>query len=64
MSRERRKRGAALCGPHFCSMKITQEVRAYAAEKGIEDVSSAIEAGLNDKANQFKQQGSEVYKKI
>jgi phosphomethylpyrimidine synthase len=54
----------SMCGPHFCSMKITQEVRDYAAQKGIKDVTSAVEVGLKDKANEFKQQGAEVYKKM
>ena len=53
----------SMCGPHFCSMKITQEVRDYAAQKGIADVTVAVEVGLRDKASEFKQQGAEVYKK-
>ncbi|HYA38383.1 MAG TPA: phosphomethylpyrimidine synthase ThiC [Candidatus Methylomirabilis sp.] len=54
----------SMCGPHFCSMKITQEVRDYAAQKGIADVTIAVEIGLKDKASEFKEQGTEVYKKL
>ena len=54
----------SMCGPHFCSMKITQEVREYAAQKGIADITVAVQAGLMDKASEFKQEGAEVYKKL
>jgi len=54
----------SMCGPHFCSMKITQEVREYAAQKGFADVSAAVEMGLEEKASEFKERGSEVYKKL
>jgi phosphomethylpyrimidine synthase len=54
----------SMCGPHFCSMKITQEVREYAAQKGIADITVAVQAGLKDKASEFKQEGAEVYKKM
>jgi len=54
----------SMCGPHFCSMKITQEVREYAAQKGIADITVAVDAGLKDKASEFRQQGAEVYKKL
>jgi len=53
----------SMCGPHFCSMKITQEVREYAATNGIGDIKVAVEAGMQEKAEQFKQDGSEVYSK-
>jgi phosphomethylpyrimidine synthase len=50
----------SMCGPHFCSMKITQEVRRFAEEKGIsEDV--AVEEGMKEKAEAFKQAGAEIY---
>jgi phosphomethylpyrimidine synthase len=52
----------SMCGPHFCSMKITQEVREYAARAGVED-SAALEAGMREKAQEFVQLGSEVYTK-
>jgi phosphomethylpyrimidine synthase len=43
----------SMCGPHFCSMKITQDVRDYAAEKGVSD-EDAIEVGLEEKAREFR----------
>jgi phosphomethylpyrimidine synthase len=52
----------SMCGPHFCSMKITQEVRDYAAQKEL-DEKAAIEAGLQEKSEQFVQLGSEIYTK-
>jgi phosphomethylpyrimidine synthase len=52
-----------MCGPHFCSMKITQEVREYAASKGIEE-EKALEAGLEEKAVEFRREGGEVYRKV
>jgi phosphomethylpyrimidine synthase len=52
----------SMCGPHFCSMKITQEVREYAARAGVDD-SAALEAGMREKAQEFVQLGSEVYTK-
>jgi phosphomethylpyrimidine synthase len=41
-----------MCGPKFCSMEITQQVRQYAADKGL-DTREAIEAGLREKAGDF-----------
>ena len=52
----------SMCGPHFCSMKITGDVRKFAAEQGI-DEASAIERGLHEKAKEFQQRGAEVYAK-
>ena len=49
-----------MCGPHFCSMKITQDVREYAAQKGLDDA-KAMEAGMREKAEEFKKQGAEIY---
>ncbi len=43
----------SMCGPHFCSMKITQEVRDYAARKGLDD-STALDAGMKEKAEEFR----------
>ncbi|MBX3725408.1 MAG: phosphomethylpyrimidine synthase ThiC [Xanthomonadales bacterium] len=51
----------SMCGPHFCSMKITQDVRDYAAKIGA-DEAAALEAGLADKAAQFRQAGGELYR--
>ena len=50
----------SMCGPKFCSMKISQEVRDYAAKKEIED-HKALEKGMQEKAEEFKEKGSEVY---
>jgi phosphomethylpyrimidine synthase len=52
----------SMCGPHFCSMKITQEVREYAAQQNISEV-VALESGLKEKAEEFKQAGAEIYSK-
>ncbi len=43
----------SMCGPHFCSMKITQDVRDYAARQGIDDIPLAIEQGLQEKAREY-----------
>jgi phosphomethylpyrimidine synthase len=50
----------SMCGPHFCSMKITQDVREYAAQKGLDDA-RALETGMREKAEEFKKQGAEIY---
>lgn len=50
----------SMCGPHFCSMKITQEVRNYAAAKGL-DAAEAIEAGMQEQSQVFKTQGAQIY---
>ena len=50
----------SMCGPHFCSMKITQEVRDYAASMKVAE-SEAIHVGLQEKAKEFKETGGEVY---
>ena len=52
----------SMCGPHFCSMKITQDVRDYAESTGITDDAAALAKGLEDKANEFKQGGGELYR--
>ncbi|MGD8560831.1 MAG: phosphomethylpyrimidine synthase ThiC [Gammaproteobacteria bacterium] len=54
----------SMCGPNFCSMKITQEVRDFASKEGIGDVEVALDKGLKEKADEFKQQGSEIYKPL
>jgi phosphomethylpyrimidine synthase len=51
----------SMCGPHFCSMKITQDVRDYAAEHGMDD-QAAIDAGMAEKSAEFLAQGAEVYR--
>ncbi|MGH7774362.1 MAG: phosphomethylpyrimidine synthase ThiC [Candidatus Binatia bacterium] len=50
----------SMCGPHFCSMKITQDVRDYAAKKGL-DEEAALAAGMEEKAEEFKKAGSRIY---
>jgi phosphomethylpyrimidine synthase len=50
----------SMCGPHFCSMKITQDVRDYAAQKGLEEA-QALEEGMREKAEEFRQKGVEIY---
>jgi phosphomethylpyrimidine synthase len=52
----------SMCGPKFCSMKITQDVRDYAAEHGVGE-SDALEEGMAEKAAEFRAQGAEVYHK-
>lgn len=50
----------SMCGPKFCSMKITQEVRDFAAKQQL-NVIDAVDAGLRQKAEEFRQQGGELY---
>ncbi|MUT71134.1 phosphomethylpyrimidine synthase ThiC [Stutzerimonas frequens] len=54
----------SMCGPKFCSMKITQEVREYAAEHGLTDEQKAIEAGFAEQSSRFKDGGSVIYKQV
>ncbi len=51
----------SMCGPHFCSMKITQDVRDYAAEHGMDDA-QALSTGMQEKSAQFLAQGAQVYR--
>jgi len=53
----------SMCGPHFCSMKITQDVRDYAAAQGLAE-KEALEKGLTEKSKEFLEQGAEVYRKV
>ncbi|MGI8817469.1 MAG: phosphomethylpyrimidine synthase ThiC [Pseudonocardia sp.] len=50
----------SMCGPKFCSMKITQDVRDYAEKHGLTSV-EAIEAGMEEKSEEFAEQGNRVY---
>jgi phosphomethylpyrimidine synthase len=50
----------SMCGPHFCSMKITEDVRKYAAEKGVAE-QDALAQGLAEKSQEFAAKGSDVY---
>jgi phosphomethylpyrimidine synthase len=52
----------SMCGPHFCSMRITEDVRKFAAEQGITE-EAAIEEGLKQKATEFNKAGAELYSK-
>jgi phosphomethylpyrimidine synthase len=50
----------SMCGPHFCSMKITQDVRDFAAKQGLSE-SEALAKGMETKAIEFVKKGSEIY---
>jgi len=50
----------SMCGPHFCSMKITEDVRNYAKEHGLDDA-DAVTRGMLEKGREFKDQGGELY---
>ncbi len=50
----------SMCGPHFCSMKISQDVRDFAKENGLE-ATEALEKGMQEKAKQFAESGGEIY---
>ena len=50
----------SMCGPKFCSMKITQEVRAYAAEQGLTEA-DALSAGMAEASRRYREAGSELY---
>jgi phosphomethylpyrimidine synthase len=52
----------SMCGPHFCSMKITQDVRDYAAQQGVAEA-EALQKGMAEKAKEFVEQGAEVYRR-
>ena len=52
----------SMCGPHFCSMKITQDVREFAARAGVSDA-DALEKGMAEKAKEFVAQGGEIYRR-
>jgi len=53
----------SMCGPSFCSMKITQDVRDYAREHGMSE-DQALSEGMKDKAAEFQAQGGEIYKEV
>jgi len=54
----------SMCGPKFCSMKITQEVREYAANQRIEATDVSVEEGMREQAERFRQEGSQLYRKV
>ena len=53
----------SMCGPHFCSMKITQDVRDYAQQKGMEET-QALGEGMKEMSASFKEKGGEIYSKL
>jgi phosphomethylpyrimidine synthase len=53
----------SMCGPHFCSMKITQDVRDYAEAKGV-DEAQALSRGLEEKAAEFRDSGGAIYQPV
>ncbi|HFD13194.1 MAG TPA: phosphomethylpyrimidine synthase ThiC [Crenotrichaceae bacterium] len=53
----------SMCGPHFCSMKISQDVREYAAKQGVSE-QEALKQGMDDKSKEFRQKGSDIYQKV
>jgi phosphomethylpyrimidine synthase len=50
----------SMCGPHFCSMKITQDVRDFAEKQGVKE-DAALAKGMEEKSKEFREKGSEVY---
>ncbi|MCE9623833.1 MAG: phosphomethylpyrimidine synthase ThiC [Deltaproteobacteria bacterium] len=50
----------SMCGPHFCSMQITQEVREYAQKKGIEAAELGLQQGLEEKSQEFQKRGLRI----
>ena len=53
----------SMCGPHFCSMKITEDVRKFAAEQKLSE-DQALRAGMEQKSKEFAEAGSEIYSKV
>jgi len=52
----------SMCGPKFCSMRISQDVKDYAQKIGVENVDKALEIGMKEQANNFIKSGGEIYK--
>ena len=52
----------SMCGPHFCSMKITQDIREYADKEGVSE-KEALEKGMQEKSEEFKKKGGDIYVK-
>ncbi|MCL4757731.1 MAG: phosphomethylpyrimidine synthase ThiC, partial [Rhodocyclaceae bacterium] len=53
----------SMCGPQFCSMKISQDVRDFAAQQGV-DEAEALRKGMEEKAVEFVKSGAEVYRQV
>jgi len=49
-----------MCGPKFCSMKITQDVREYAEKHGLTDI-EALKKGMEEKSDEFVEAGADIY---
>jgi len=54
----------SMCGPHFCAMKITQDVRDFAASHRIEDIETAVAEGMKAKSAEFLETGGELYREV
>lgn len=54
----------SMCGPNFCSMKITQDVRDYAAAQGLDNAEEAVQKGMEEMSEEFKKKGGEIYNKL
>jgi phosphomethylpyrimidine synthase len=54
----------SMCGPKFCSMKISQEVREYAAKKEIESIDNALQVGMEEMAETYNHTGRELYRRV
>ncbi len=54
----------SMCGPHFCSMKITEDVRAFAKAQGIADEGDALARGMDEKSREFREGGADIYLKV
>ena len=54
----------SMCGPNFCSMKITQDVRDYAAKQGVQNLDGVLEKGMEEMSKEFKEKGGEIYNKL
>jgi phosphomethylpyrimidine synthase len=54
--------GCSMCGPHFCSMRITEDVRKFAAEQKLSE-DEALRAGM-EQASEFTEAGAEIYSKV
>jgi phosphomethylpyrimidine synthase len=54
----------SMCGPHFCSMKITQDVRDYAKSHQLDDMGSAVSRGMKEKAAEFVKDGGQIYRDV
>jgi phosphomethylpyrimidine synthase len=52
----------SMCGPHFCAMKITEEVRTYAVEQGVSE-QEALQKGMEEKSREFQEKGADLYAK-